>query len=521
MSYKLIFFFRIFIFAFLTCFSFSCEDEQDAMEIIESDPIPVELEISHAVNPSGFAPLSVLLAVKSDTVFNMEITVIGQHGTKSDYKILETEYDSSHLLNIHGLYANYDNQVEIIARDELGNKVATDTLIITTLPLIDDMPLIEVEEENLDEDHPIFYLINYWGYDQETSPHRPFLVDQFGDIRWYLDFQSDETLSLTGAENGLLHLQNNDVIFGRSGWDILFISDLYGDVQEIISLGEYKFHHAILEKPDGNLLVTVTRKNWPTVEDIILEIDPRSNTLVHTWDLSESLDVKREVWIFDNSDWLHVNGIAYDESDNTIVVSGRHQGLFKVNYHNEVQWILAPHKDWATSGNGVDLNTLLLQPLDQNGENITNQQMLDGYENHPDFEWNWFQHSPIILPNGNIMCFDNGSKRNFDTAPNYSRAVEYEINQEDMTVQQVWSYGKELGEEVFSHIVSKVCEVPESNNIIFAPGAISQNGPLHGRIYEVDKTTNEVKLNMKITPPNAFIGVTFHNAQRFDLGRGM
>ena len=174
---------------------------------------------------------------------------------------------------------------------------------------------------------------------------------------------------------------------------------------------------------------------------------------------------------------------------------------------------------WATSGNGVDLNQFLLQPLDQNAEAIINQEVLDGYEIDSDFEWNWFQHSPIILPNGNIMCFDNGSKRNFSTSPNYSRAVEYKINQEDMTVQQVWTYGKELGEEAYSHIVSKVCYITDSDHVIFAPGAISQNGPLHGRIYEVDKITNEVKLNMKITPPNAFIGVTFHNAQRFDLGR--
>ena len=39
-----------------------------------------------------------------------------------------------------------------------------------------------------------------------------------------------------------------------------------------------------------------------------------------------------------------MNAIWHDENDNALAISGRNQGIVKVNWNNELQWILAPHK---------------------------------------------------------------------------------------------------------------------------------------------------------------------------------
>ena len=494
----------------------SCKDDEGS-ERVNPMVNPIELTVTTDLNPSSYAPLSAKLLIEADTTVQLELIVKGQHGSASDFKINTSDMANSHEVDVHGLYAGYENQVEIIAKGEDDTILGIDSITILTPALIADMPAIEVLHESLDADYPVFHLVNYFGYDVNFVPQRPFLVDQFGDIRWYLDFSSHELIDEIYLDNGLFHMQNNDIVFSGTGLDQVFIADLFGNIKQNIPLGDYTFHHTVIEKPDGHLLLTATKKGRPTVEDIILEVDPISETLVKVWDLTESLDQDRLTFAFNPNDWIHVNGITFDERDNTIIISGRYQGLIKLNANNEVQWILAPHKEWAPSASGTDLNSFLLQPLDQNDKLITDSNLIDGSISTTDFDWNWYQHSPIILPNGNIMCFDNGLNRHYGASPLYSRAVEYEIDQTNMTVKQIWEYGKELGIEGYSRSVSKVNFVPETNHVSLTPGAIAESGAPHGRIMELDKLSKELKLDIKITPPNSYFGITFHNAQRFEF----
>jgi len=521
-----LFFLFLFSIVLYSCLILSCNSDEDPgginMEMEEEEEEEMEinsiaLTVDFNLNPTGHAPLSAIMSVQSEDAFNVVVTVKGRHGANSDHTIINTEDLTTHIIDVHGLYADYDNNIEIVAKDESGNILATKTQTISTDPLISDMPVVESQLQNLQEDHAVFYLVNYFGFDQEFVPQRPFLVDQFGDIRWYLDFSGHSMLDGIYLDNGLFHMKNNNIVFSGAGWDQVFITNLFGSIQNSFRLVDHTFHHTVIEKEDGNLLLTANQKNRPTVQDVILEINAFNGIVVNVWDLTESLDQTRTTWISNDNDWIHVNGVTHDPNDNTIIITGRTQGVFKLNYDNEIQWILAPHRGWGTSGNGVDMNQFLLQPLDQNGYPITDQNVIDGNTNTDDFEWNWYQHSPILLPNGNFMCFDNGDNRNFGNAPSYSRAVEYKIDQENMTVQQIWDYGKELGTEAYSRIVSKVTYLPELDHVTFTPGAINNNGPTHGRIYELDKTSKEILLDIKITPPNTFAGITFHNAQRFEF----
>jgi arylsulfate sulfotransferase len=87
-----------------------------------------------------------------------------------------------------------------------------------------------------------------------------------------------------------------------------------------------------------------------------------------------------------------------------------------------------------------------------------------------------------------------------------------------MTVQQQWQYGKERGIGTYSFIVSDVDFNEESGNIIFSPGAITQDGPRHGKIIEIKANTADVLFEATITPEQTS-AVTFHRTERMSLYR--
>jgi len=182
---------------------------------------------------------------------------------------------------------------------------------------------------------------------------------------------------------------------------------------------------------------------------------------------------------------------------------------------NNVVWILAPHREWGMNRKGDDLNDYLLSPLDAASNPITDTNVLNGYANHPDFEWNWYQHAPMLMPDGNIMLFDNGNLRNYSSGINYSRAVEYQINETEKTVRQIWQYGKERGTETFSSLVSDVDYLSETNHVLFSPGYKAENGNgKGGKIIELDYITKEVVFEARLTGASPF---QFHRAERLSL----
>ncbi|WP_236425026.1 aryl-sulfate sulfotransferase, partial [Escherichia coli] len=84
--------------------------------------------------------------------------------------------------------------------------------------------------------------------------------------------------------------------------------------------------------------------------------------------------------------WAHVNSIAYDAKDDSIILSSRHQGVVKIGRDKQVKWILAPSKGWEKP-----LASKLLKPVDANGKPITCNEN-DLCENS-DFDFTYTQHT--------------------------------------------------------------------------------------------------------------------------------
>jgi arylsulfate sulfotransferase len=360
-------------------------------------------------------------------------------------------------------------------------------------------------------------LVSWYGFDINRAPQNPFIFDSFGDIRWYLDLKTHPELNQLLFEIGIERLQNGNFYFGDTSTDKIYEIDPFGTVINRWSMPGFQFHHDVFEKPNGNFILSVDKIGASTVEDYIIEIDRSSGQIINVWDLNQSLQNTRQTLFANAVDWIHVNALIYDSRDNTIIISGRTQGLVKLDNNNKVLWIMGCHKGWGNAGNGINLKNYLLTPLDATGQSITNQNILDGNTNHPDFEWNWYQHAPLLKANGNIILFDNGgTNRNFSGAGQYSRAVEYAINEESKTVKQIWEYGKSRGNSTFSSIVSDVDVLLNSNHIIFSPGAVN-NGTRYGKVIEIDYQTKNVLFEATLTTLSPAFTVAFHRTERLNL----
>ena len=474
------------------------------------------------VNPTGYAPLSAQLNFTTAGAGTIEIRVHGRHGTASD--LTQTVHDAgpTHLVPILGLYADYSNEVDITFTPDNGSAGFTAPLEVHTDPLPANLPTaIDVTQAPT---APLGSSLTLVSNFSANNPYIPLIVDNFGDVRWLLNFATHPVLKTLAYDCGISHLRNGHYLFGNKNNSQLYEVSALGELLNTWPMPGYTFHHEVVEKPNGNFLLTVnkTGSTHPdgtlTTEDFVLELDRHSGALVHEWDLRALLDENRHALEPDPVDWLHANAVLYDPADNTVVISGRFQGVVKVGYDDRVVWLLGPHRGWGRNRLGQDLNQYLLTPLNAAGEPITDPGVPEGSTNHPDFQWNWYQHSPTKMPNGDWLLFDNGTHRNFEPAPGtYSRAVAYRIDPVRMTVQQVWAYGQARGTDTYSSIVSRVEYLPNVNHVRFCPGyQVPTATGLGGKIVEVDYATRQPVFEMDLTAANGF---GFHRADVTHFGQ--
>src|SRR5699024_12531777 len=123
-------------------------------------------------------------------------------------------------------------------------------------------------------------------------------------------------------------------------------------------------------------------------------------------------------------------------------------------------WILAEDEEWPE-----EYDEYLLEPIN-------------------DVKFPAGQHAMKILDRPedqenehikNVLLFDNNTiitRGNEEVNEDYSRAVIYEVNEKDMTVEEVWSYGEERGEDLFSDIVGSSEYLYETAHILIPSGHI-------------------------------------------------
>lgn len=469
-------------------------------------------------NPHGVAPLTAEAVFRTKVPTQAAIEILGEASVTHQFKGRARE----HRLPILGLYPGTENRVVLRLTTSQGG-LSEETVTITTEPLPDFFPSVDItaaSRENMEDGWNFSqYSINESGQpveDEEEAQRRlrslPFMFDTNGDIRYFLDLTA-----IGGLTYEVGRLQNGNWVFGKGSH--IYEYDMLGKEVNRWAMPGYIAHHEVTEKPDSNLLVAVhkvgtkNREGGKTDGDHVIELDRTSGEIVNEWDFRQVVDVYRRDLVNNNIDWFHMNAIWYNEADDTLIVSGRNQGLVKVTRDNELVWILAPHKGWGKAGidaDKYDTADHLLTAVDARGTPYP-EQVQQGDEGTPEFDWVWGQHAPLILPNGHLFVFDNGFSRNF--APNseasFSRGVEYVIDESAMTVQQVWQYGQERGNAYFSPIISDVDYLPQTGNRLIMPGIAQVGDTMGAYVTEVTSPEGEVVFDATIRFKGAFRTDTF------------
>lgn len=403
------------------------------------------------INPYEISPLTALVIFKTEENVEIKVTIKGIDELSTFTHTFEKGRE--HYLPIYGLYADYNN--EILMEYDLNGEHKSKIINIKTDKLDNNIELAEVvnkKSEKLTNDL-YFYTPSSRGY--------TVAYDVNGSVRWYLKINA--VWEINRLKNGHLLLSTERLINLPYYMTGLYEMDMLGKVYTEYSL-EGGYHHDYFELPSGNILVATDDFNnkYGTVEDVIVELDRNTGKIVKKYDLKDILpmeDGQSENWT--SYDWFHNNSVWYDLKTNSITLSGRHQdAVVNIDYETgKLNWILGDSTNWSK-----EYKKYFFTPISD------------------DFEWQWSQHAAMITKEGYVFLLDNGNnksknKEEYISASNsYTRGVMYKIDTDNMTIMQVWQYGKERGSSFYSPYISDVDYIDKNHYIVHSGGIVYVNG---------------------------------------------
>ncbi len=235
----------------------------------------------------------------------------------------------------------------------------------------------------------------------------------------------------------------------------------------------------------------------------VVEISFTNAALLNAWSPLALLDPTRVTYltygIASGSpvgvDSEHANAIIDDTNDNSIIVSLRNQNaIYKFSRSTgQLKWILGPPALWGTNWQ-PDLLTPMGAP----------------------FDWNYGQHAPEITPQGTLLVYNDD---NYQASPydppvpdqsNYSSAVEYNINETNMAVSEVWNSAWQTNQDrLFTPYVGRVQWLPQTRNVLVDFGAVTYVNGIHPSPYAPTATMVRIIEYTHTPVPEVVFDVSF------------
>ncbi len=257
--------------------------------------------------------------------------------------------------------------------------------------------------------------------------------------------------------------------------------------------------HDFIMLPNGHYLLQIYDPQPIDMSQIIEGGDPNAIAL---GSIVQELDADRNV-VFQWRSWDHIpledtyeplTGVALDpvhinavelDYDGHILISSRHiSEITKINRETgEIIWRLGGKKN-------------MFKFINEHEENAPT--------------YFSYQHDIRRLPNGNVTLYDNGVQHE----PKYSRAVEYKLDEKNLTAELVWEYRNQP--DVYGETMGSTQRLPNGNTIIGWGGVI---GDFYRIITEVNPQA-EVEFEMSLPKGFAFTTTTYR-AYKFPYPPGL
>ncbi|MCB9750611.1 MAG: aryl-sulfate sulfotransferase [Myxococcales bacterium] len=414
------------------------------------------------------------------------------------------ELARAHKHPLLGLRPDREHTVTLTLIDAQGEETPGPTLVGATAPLPADFPAMTVHVAEPERMEPGYTLINVPVPRGLGGGGYIIGLDARGEVVWL-------HRSSWRVEDSQ-RLRSGNTLVLQAGFYRLYELDVYGELvgswyaSNIAGLGDEgvpvpadTFHHEVFASEQDTFIALSTelraQSGFPLNEPgfppspsptdlvgtVVVEFT-RGGAVVQEWSVLDQLDPLRISYgtyegdfyggVYPAStlavDWDHSNGVTVDPADGGVILSLRHQdAVAKFSRDGALRWVLAPPENWDPA-----LAPYLLTP------------------ESPEFRFTYQQHAPMLTPTGTLLLFDNALYQASPPAPSVadtvSRAVEFELDLEAMSVRQVWQYG-EGGELGHAPWVGDADWLPTTGNILVAAAGLKAEleGEPSMRVVEV------------------------------------
>lgn len=494
-------------------------DEGDA-------PLGFAGAVTVSAGPHAAVPLVALATFETrGAVDEVIIEAIAADHTR---RYTATPSGSAHEVPIIGLRADRSYAVRVGLRGG-GDEVFSEAIAWQTPPLPDDLPPLTLLRASPAAMEPgvVLFAPNRWTTATSFDPAYGLIlvVDADGEVVWW--YRSDD-----GAVDDLRQLENGNLLYNRGGlqivemtltgaivghWQATGILPLV--VEGATGVPVDTFHHEVFPFDDDTLVAVSTElrtfDDYPSSEDDptapreragvvgdVIATFHRDGTLVDRINLLDVLDPYRigydslhRFWdvAYRNEpngtrDWSHTNALIHDPSDDTFILSVRHQdAVIKLRRDtHEVVWIIGPDGDWGALADRV------LTPV---GDTVVP----------------YHAHAPTLSADGTLFLYDNGNWRarpfgaRLPAADNRSRAVELRVDEVAGTYEEVWAFDV----PIYTPFLGDADPLPQTGNVLVTGGGVvaldgqphydEGEGHKRGRIYEVTgAATPEVVFELEV-----------------------
>ena len=298
------------------------------------------------------------------------------------------------------------------------------------------------QQNQPDPDH-IFTVIR-----PQATKHPGYLLimDNFGTPLYYkyLPYQSS---NFAVQPSGLLSFLRSDDEVKQ-----FYLMDSSYQIVDSVRMERYQIDtHDFIAMENGHFLIfglELRSMDLSTIVDtgniaatvkgcVIQELDEEKNVVFewNSFDHYEISDTYKDLSA-SSVDYVHPNALAIDHDGNILLLARAMNEVTKIDRQSgEIIWRLGGKNNEFDFSDTTHL-----------------------------FSW---PHDIRVMENGNYTLFDNGNDRN----PGYSRAVEYALNEEALTVELVWEY--DAGKTVFGKTGGSTQRLPSGTTLVGYGGQIS------------------------------------------------
>jgi Arylsulfotransferase (ASST) len=328
-----------------------------------------------------------------------------------------------------------------------GQVAFSEDLGYPTGPLPFAVPRIQVTVHDAHRVQPGWTLMNMV-VDNSFPPTVALMLDAQGHVVWYHTL--GDAQGAAGVETSLVAgdqvLIGGNIAPGETPVQVNLAGDVVWEGPMQLESGLFTsgtMHHTFQRLPNGDYVTMLFEMYEGHLQDVIWQFDAELET---TWEW-HAIDHIPETEI----DRLHGNIVQVDLEEDVAYFHSRDlSALYKIDRADgAILWTLREGGDFTMLGD------------------------------HPD-PWWLRAHAPEILPDGHLLLHDNGGS---EKRP-YTRIIEYEVDQQAMTIQPVWQFPQEGSEDTwFAKVWGDADRLPNGNTLFCSGTAFANDAP--GRVAEV------------------------------------